>query len=408
MITQSDVVSRSTKETINPSQIIEELKTLRRDIASIPALSSLLEIVNNSLLSLLDPSGKTDSSNSIVASSKLKRKKLRKFCCNRGIARNDQHFSLKWYCVPVEVTNFVKQDLEEHKRQRELELRPLLEELKLQKSLNIWTKKEIQFYPGVPKLSSSSQDGYVITASNEHSSYARHYAFDGNPSTRWRTTDNVGEAWLQIKLPRETAFNAVQIKPDNLGQAPSIFRIDASLDEKQWETLDVESTTWGDGTQVKEFVFSHIKPFLYYRFCGVKSPDNVFSLRGFGLGYGVIRYKRTSVVPQLQSESDTLPDGLYKLSSNPTRSCNNVRNLFDGKQDTFFTLPDATGGHVQIELPHATFVNVFSVGARNDSLCVAAPRDYVLFGSQTGTDWTSLFTLLAVNHLLQERFEDIS
>ncbi|MBR1735107.1 MAG: discoidin domain-containing protein, partial [Alphaproteobacteria bacterium] len=48
---------------------------------------------------------------------------------------------------------------------------------------------------------------------------------------------------------------------------------------------------------------------------------------------------------------------------------------------------------IQVELPVAKFINVFSVGARSDGWCVAAPRDYALLGSNDGTTWTQLFSI---------------
>lgn len=44
-------------------------------------------------------------------------------------------------------------------------------------------------------------------------------------------------------------------------------------------------------------------------------------------------------------------------------------------------------------MPVAKFVNLFSVGARSDGWCVAAPRDYALFGSNDGSTWTQLFSI---------------
>jgi len=402
--------TKEEEETKTP-QLIEELKILRRDVTRIPALSSFSEMVNNYILSLLDPTLVTDSTLSVFSSSKLKRKNLKKFCCNHGVAKKDQHFSQKWYLVPTELKVFIKLELEKHKRHQmeelnrkiaELEkLRPLLEEMSRQRTPNIWVRNDILFYPGIPKLSPSCPDGYAVTASSQHDAdHAPHFAFDGNPMTHWATAANAGESWLQLQLPRGTAFNAVQITARGdvaFEQAPTVFRIEASLDAKVWETLDTESTTWTALGQVKRFVFDNVKPFLYYRLSAVKSLNPHIALGDFSLGYGVKVFKRMPVVPSIHSDSVIIPGGQYKLSSDPSRACNNVRNLFDGKADTFFTIPGATSGHVQAELPRAKFVNVFSIGARNDSSCVAAPRDYVLLGSQTGTDWISLFTISGSN-----------
>ena len=67
--------------------------------------------------------------------------------------------------------------------------------------------------------------------------------------------------------------------------------------------------------------------------------------------------------------------------------------MFDRNFDTRFELNGETSGWIQIELPVAKFVNLFSVGARSDGWCVAAPRDYALFGSNDGSTWTQLFSI---------------
>ena len=118
----------------------------------------------------------------------------------------------------------------------------------------------------------------------------------------------------------------------------------------------------------------------------------------FILGNSIHEYKRwlnkyNNVVPTMTSDETIGEDGVYRLSSSTEHSDHKRKYLFDKRFDTRFELNGETSGWIQIELPVAKFVNLFSVGARSDGWCVAAPRNYTLLGSNNGTTWTQLFSI---------------
>ena len=260
------------------------------------------------------------------------------------------------------------------------------------------------FYRGIPKLTSANQDGYEILASTQFANdHAGYFAFDDNTQTRWATAANSGDAWLQIKLPTPTAFNAVQIASrgdSSLDQAPSAFQIHASNDGENWNTLDSESNvSWTTLGELKLFTFENENAYLYYRLYITANQGSAYhGCSCFILGNLIHEYKRwlnkyNNVVPTMTSDETIGEDGVYRLSSSTEHSDHKRFYLFDRNFDTRFELNGETSGWIQIELPVAKFVNVFSVGARSDGWCVAAPRDYALFGSNDGSTWTQLFSI---------------
>jgi hypothetical protein len=99
------------------------------------------------------------------------------------------------------------------------------------------------------------------------------------------------------------------------------------------------------------------------------------------------------VVPTMTGDSTTTADGTYLLSSSSEHSSHRRIYLCDHRFDTRFETNGESSGWVQVQLPIATFINVFTVGSRDDGWCDAAPRDYALLGSNDGETWVALFTV---------------
>lgn len=260
------------------------------------------------------------------------------------------------------------------------------------------------FYRGIPKLTSANQDGYEILASTQFANdHAGYFAFDDNTQTRWATAANSGDAWLQIKLPTSTAFNAVQIASrgdSSLDQAPSAFQIQGSNDGETWDTLDSENdVSWSTLGELKLFRFENESAYLYYRLYITANQGSAYhGCSCFILGNSIHEYKRwlnkySNVVPTMTSDETIGEDGVYRLSSSTEHSDHKRFYLFDRNFDTRFELNGETSGWIQIELPIEKLVTTFCVGARSDGWCVAAPRDYALFGSNDGSTWTQLFSI---------------
>ncbi len=260
------------------------------------------------------------------------------------------------------------------------------------------------FYSSVPKLSSSNQDGYEATASSQYNDgHAPFYAFDGDSSTKWASS-GTGTQWLQIKFPTATICNVAKITSRSdgyLNQAPTEFEIQGSNDAENWNTLLSQSNvTWSSTGETQTFAFQNNETaYLYYRLViTADGGGSDYSLGEFSLGTIKKEYKRYlnkygNIVPTMTSDTTTGIDGIYRLSSSTEHSSHKRIYLFDKRFDTRFELSGETSGWIQVELPVAKFINVFSIGARSDGWCVAAPRDYALLGSNDGITWTQLFSI---------------
>lgn len=255
----------------------------------------------------------------------------------------------------------------------------------------------------VPSLIAASQDGYEVSANSADAGHDAFYAFDGKIDTKWATRggDHLG-AWLKIKLPNAIAVNAVFMQARNDGyyyQAPSVFKIQASDDGSDWIDLAYETASWTQ-KEIKTFSWFNEKPYLYYRLLieSVQSGSNA-GLAEFSLGRRTKTYRRylnkyDYVVPIMSGDSTVGEDGTYSLSSSSEHSQHKRYYLFDRNFDTRFELNGEGSGWVQVELPVAKLVNIFAVGARSDSWCDAAPRDYMLLGSNNSNTWDTLFSVV--------------
>jgi hypothetical protein len=255
----------------------------------------------------------------------------------------------------------------------------------------------------LPPLISANQDGYEVSANSEaDSEHVAINAFDEDDDTKWATQsgDHLN-SWLKIKLPEATAFSAAYLQARSDGyyyQAPTVFKIQASNDGATWVDMTHESASWTQ-KEAKVFYWQNETAYLYYRLLveSVQSGTNA-GLAKFSLGTRAKTYRRylnkyDNVVPTMTSDSTTTAEGTYLLSSSSEHSSHKRFYLFDRRFDTRFELDNVGSGWIQVELPVAKFVNVFAVGARNDSWCDAAPRDYTLLGSNNGTTWTTLFSV---------------
>lgn len=260
------------------------------------------------------------------------------------------------------------------------------------------------FYRGMPYLTSTSHDGYEVTASSQYNDeHAPQFAFDGDLNTKWASR-GTGNQWLQVKFPDLTICNAAKITSRNDGdfnnQAPKNFEIQGSLDGEAWETLTTEEgITWTTRGQTQIFRFENETAYQYYRLqIAACNGGADYSLGEFSIGSIVHDYKRylkkyDYLVPILGSDEEMIEEGVYKLTSSSEHSDHKRKYLFDRRFDTRFELNGETSGWVQVELPTAKIANLFSIGSRSDSWCDAAPRNYSLLGSNDGVSWTTLFSV---------------
>lgn len=260
------------------------------------------------------------------------------------------------------------------------------------------------FINALPPLISDSQDGYEISSNSvADTGHAAINAFDGNADTKWATAsgDHLN-SWLKIKLPEAIAINAAYLQARNDGyfyQALSVFKIQGSKDGMSWTQLTHETASWTQG-EVKIFYWQNETPYLYYRLFieSVQSGTNA-GLAEFSIGKRAKTYRRylnkyDYIVPNTINDSSFIgDDGLYTLTSSSEHSQHKRYYLFDRSFDTRFELNGEGSGWIQVELPVAKQINHFAIGARSDSWCDAAPRDYTLLGSNNGSSWDTLFSV---------------
>ncbi len=147
------------------------------------------------------------------------------------------------------------------------------------------------------------------------------------------------------------------------------------------------------------FEFESDTAYQYYRLYMIANPGGGnHCISEFGLGYIKHDYKRELhkydyIVPAMNSSEFTTKEGTYRLSSSSEHSSHKRYYLFDKDFGTRFELNGETSGWIQVELPTAKLINILGIGARNDSWCVAAPRNYTLLGSNDGAVWTTLFSI---------------
>ena len=261
------------------------------------------------------------------------------------------------------------------------------------------------FYNVVPTLTSATQDGYVVTSSSYYGSHYPYHVFDGETGADNKWLSNSGDvngAWLKIELPEATAVNSFLIQSPNEGyrdRAPKKFKIQGSNDDTTWTDLVSETNLSWSQNQIQKWNIENETAFKFYRMLVEESNGaNFVDIGEFSLGqtrYEHRRYleKYDNVIPTMASDETIGEDGIYRLSSSTEHSDHKRKYLFDKRFDTRFELSGQTSGWIQVELPIAKFINVFSVGARNDNWCVAAPRNYTLLGSNDGTTWTELFSV---------------
>jgi hypothetical protein len=91
--------------------------------------------------------------------------------------------------------------------------------------------------------------GGAATASSTYSgSYLPQYAFDGDPGTRWSSTDGGGiPCWLDYQFPAPVSVASI-VLGDASGAGPTAFQLQWSDDGSTYTTLGAWTMDYGSGT----------------------------------------------------------------------------------------------------------------------------------------------------------------
>ena len=251
----------------------------------------------------------------------------------------------------------------------------------------------------IPKLSSTTQGGYEISASSsDGSDHWPYLAFDGTTSTKWATANHWGAGdWIQVKFPVETLCTTLWMAARNdqyYGQAPSAFKILGSVDGENFDTIKtIANQEWTQGEQ-KIFDFYNTIPYLYYRIEAVtiQNGGSYFGLSEVNFGTRVREYKRVlntyrRLTPIMTANSQ---DGFVVTASDtysggrvyfPYLAFNNIVS----DSDSWSTKNQS--GWIQIELPEADKANMLKMSG---AFTNEEPDSFVLYGSNDGENYDEL------------------
>jgi Concanavalin A-like lectin/glucanases superfamily/F5/8 type C domain len=127
--------------------------------------------------------------------------------------------------------------------------------------------KNIAYTKKSPILTSSNENGYIVSASTEGGTNYGWKAFSGNTTSYWEASSNANE-WLRMQFPLAVAIGRLILtSPSTLPtQMPVSFRVEGSQDGTAWTILG----SWVDGplwivNESKRYDFNNTTEYLYYR-----------------------------------------------------------------------------------------------------------------------------------------------
>jgi hypothetical protein len=271
----------------------------------------------------------------------------------------------------------------------------------------------ISFVNCLPPLVAANQDGYEISANSTDAGHDAFYLLDGNADTKWATRggDHLG-AWVKIKLPETTAFNAayLQARSDEYYyQAPMVFKVQGSNDDETWVDLTYEAASWSQ-KEGKIFYWFNETPYLYYRLLveSVQSGSNA-GLAEFQLGTWAKTYRRylnkyDYVVPVLTSDNDNgyvvTASSYYNDTYRPYKAFNRQTGV-DSKWIT--ANGGAAGAWLKIELQAAVVADSFSVASPNEGYLGRMPSSFKIQGSNNDDSWVDLLSVASISWSSNER-----
>ena len=262
----------------------------------------------------------------------------------------------------------------------------------------------------IPTLSSDSQDGYIVSASNtDDGDYYK--MFDNNLSTFSAGHFDSGEWIINVQLPEATVINGIYMysRPDDYyNQTPYMFSVQGSNDNSNWtvlESYNLGSSYWNRSSQLGVFTFSNSTAYVYYRVVCTASVSGTFC--GLGeLGLCANAYlpsvnwtEEQYVVPVMSSDSQ---DG-YIASASSYWPQGNPFYAFDRQiaaDKKWLTASGAavSGSWIKIQLPTAQSVNVFQIQAPDESGQQSrVPTAFKIQGSNDDSNWTDLVDVSGIS-----------
>ena len=259
----------------------------------------------------------------------------------------------------------------------------------------------------VPTMSSNSQNGYTVSASDVSTGQA-YYLFDSSTTNCCAFGTANQDSYVTVQLPTAQICNFMTIYPYYNNYSPLSFSIQASNDGETYNTLESFTVqNWAD-RKPEQFPFANSTPYLYYRFATV----GAWSLSQIEL-YNDPR-REYSLVPIMHNNTQ---DGYIASASSewPAQDTSQstayaykafngaVTSAHDSWQTSDSQKSDSSGYisdvWLQIQMPTAKVCNYFTLCPRRDysNTVGRVPRDFTIVGSNDGTNWTELLNVTGTN-----------
>lgn len=263
----------------------------------------------------------------------------------------------------------------------------------------------LTFESFVPKLSSNSQSGYMLVASN--SSQGDAYKMFDHDLNQYGGGDISDGQWsLLIQLPQSTVVRGIELvaPSSDYNKMPYNFSVQGSADNDTWtniKTFSLGSNYWTSAFQLGQWDLDNETAYRYYRLI-VTATANGSSVRIGEIGLssyasfkGVNWYEDTFLTPAMESESQ---DG-YEITSSGYSTGGGgsyfAWKAFDRNSNTGWGIID-TSAWVKIELPTAAAANSLYIqnywgsGENVESFVLSASNDdssYTQLASQSDLTW---------------------
>lgn len=209
--------------------------------------------------------------------------------------------------------------------------------------------------------------------------------FDGRTATKYLTANRT--CFVSFALGEPAAVNAYEIASANDEQKrdPKSWTLYGSNDGSSWTALDSRSNAAFTGRfQTKKFTFNNSVPYEWYK---LEVTENC--------GGSMIQFSSLDLYCEESSGEAGSVDEIVVDTSTVTAteangSSQSPLKLFDGSADTkYLTAKDNSSCFVSFALTEPAIIKSYTVTSANDAY-QRDPRDWTLYGSSDGIEWTAL------------------
>lgn len=265
----------------------------------------------------------------------------------------------------------------------------------------------LTFESFVPKLSSNSQSGYMLVASNSSQGDA-YKMFNHDLSDYGGGDISDGEWSLLVQLPQATIVRGIELVSPSVdyNKMPYAFSLQGSDDNDTWtniKTYLLGSNYWTAAGQLGQWDTDNETAYRYYRFVVTATAEgNSVRIGEIGLSsYASFKsvdwYEDSYIVPVMTGS----PQDGYVATASSYYSGHNPYYAFDRSTDGAHKwLSDGStvsGSWLKIELPTAQTCNVFTIKAPAEGFQTRVPTEFKIQGSNDDSAWTDLVDVSGIS-----------